>query len=149
MKYGEELYLYEEDYDELKKVIFNCSKYDENFASKIAPEIDIAIYEKLINYKNPLYFHKRLIFKIVRNVLNQPTLKEQCRKHICLFMQKVNINHALNNLRLPKYLQRYLNQRPELTLPIAQSRERDLSEISPKSSLPGEVETPDSRHKYK
>jgi len=95
---GLEFHLHGQDYDELKKIIIICSKCDENFASKIAPQTDVIIYQKLISCKDPLYFHNTLIFKIICNVSIRLTLKEECRKRIRLLMRKANINYSLNNL---------------------------------------------------
>ena len=57
--------------------------------------------------RDPLYFHKILIFKIIRNVSYQ-TLKEECRKHVILLIQKADINYSLTDLQIPKSLQQYL-----------------------------------------
>ena len=38
---GRKFHIYEPDYNELKQIIFTCSKCDDNFASKIAPQTDI------------------------------------------------------------------------------------------------------------
>ena len=98
IKNARQFYLHEQDYDELKKMIIICSKCDENFASKIAPQTDVIIFEKLISCKDPLYFHETLIFKIIRNVSTQLTLNEECRKHVRLLMRKADINYTLINL---------------------------------------------------
>ena len=63
VEFDPEHHLYEEDYDELKKVIINCYKYDENFGSKIVLGIYIIIYEKIIDCKNLLYFQKTIDFQ--------------------------------------------------------------------------------------
>ena len=105
---GRQFHLHEQDYDELKKIIIICSKCDGNFASKMAPQTDVIIFEKLICCKDPSYFHKTLIFKIIRNVSTHLTLKEECRKHVRLLMRKADINYTLIELQLPKCLKQYL-----------------------------------------
>ena len=108
---GRKFHIYEPDYNELKQIIFTCNKCDDNFASKIAPQTDIIVFEKLMNCRDPLYFHKILIFKIIRNVSVPLTLKEQCRKHIRLLMRKRNINYTLWSLQLPKSFTKISNVR--------------------------------------
>ena len=105
---GRKFHIYEPDYNELKQIIFTCSECDDNFASKIAPQTDIIVFEKLMNCKDPLFFHKILIFKVIHNVSGLLTLKEQCRRHVRLLMRKRNINYTLWSLQIPKNLQKYL-----------------------------------------
>jgi len=101
-------YLYVEQYEELKRLISKFYTIDENIGSKLVKGKDIQIYEKIINCRNPLCFHKQLIFKKVRITPNNPSLKELCRKNIRLVMGKTVIHYTLANLTLPETLKRYL-----------------------------------------
>ena len=62
---------------------------DENFGSKILPNKDIIVFEKLLDTASPLYFRKQLIYKIIHTASNKLSLKDQCRKQLWQMLRKM------------------------------------------------------------
>jgi hypothetical protein len=75
-------YLYEQDYQELRKVILNLYKNDENIGSKILPGVDLVALEERIKSSNSLYYHIQISFIVTGINLSNLTLKPLCRKNI-------------------------------------------------------------------
>ena len=57
-------YLYEQDYQELRKIILGFYKNDENFGSKILPGVDLVAFEERIKSSSFLFYHMQISIKV-------------------------------------------------------------------------------------
>ena len=101
-------YIYDEQYIELKNVTIKFYINNENFGSKILPNKDVIVYEKLLDTASPLCFRKQLIYKIIHTAPNKLSLKDQCRKQLRQILRKRDIHHSIHSLQIPTVLKKYL-----------------------------------------
>ena len=73
-------YIYDEHYIELKNITIIFFMNDENFGSKILPNKDVIVYEKLLDTASLLCFCKQLIYKIIHTAPKELSLKDKCRE---------------------------------------------------------------------